>query len=140
MKEYKGWELIKMANEGKIKDGDEFSSNCLYVKFRRTNINGSFRNECGKEVGNSYFTKEQIYTKVRKKLTFFEAIAKADEGEKVTNSYVLDGIEKDDLPKGYWHKDSKGILVWHDIEDCDDKYDVYLIDKELQSNWYVYEE
>lgn len=86
------------------------------------------------------YTSKFVFTKIQKPLTFFEAMTKADKGDKVTNSYVLDGIEKDDLPKGYWYKGSKGILVWHDIEDCYDRYDVYLLDKELQSNWYIYEE
>ena len=129
MKVYKGWELIKMANEGKIKDGDEFSSDCLYVKFRRTNTNGSFRNECGKEVGNSYFTKEHIYTKVRKKLTFLEAMKKIDEGFEVTN----DVVEK------YEGTYKKIEDKFNYLEDGYVRKDAGMSSSEFTSNWYICE-
>ena len=129
MKEYKGWELIKMANEGKIKDGDEFSSDCLYVKFRRTNTNGSFRNKSGEEVGNSYFTKEHIYTKVRKKLTFLEAMKMVDEGLEVTN----DLVEK---YKGTYKK-IDGEFKY--LEDGEIKNDIEIFSSEFKNNWYVYQ-
>ena len=94
----------------------------------------------GVTVGYVSLVNGYVFTKVQKPMNFFEAIAKADEGEKVTNSYVLDKIEKNDLSDGYWYKDSKGILAWHYIEGCNERYDADLVEKELQSNWYIYEE
>lgn len=143
MKEYKGWEIVKMLDEKILKVGDRFKSRTGIYEVAETSSDTLYLKtiKSDNETGNSILSDPSMkFTKIQKPLTFFEAMAKADEGEKVTNSYVLDGIEKDDLPKGYWYKGSKGILVWHDIEDCDDKYDVYLVDKELQSNWYIYEE
>ena len=145
MKEYKGWELFKLALERKIKEGDRFKRKDEFLDdeyILKYSDNKSFyfaEKGTGREAGNSIFA-NNIFTKIQKPLTFFEAMAKADEGEKVTNSYVLDKIEKDDLSDGYWYKDSKGILVWHYIEGCDERYDADLVDKELQSNWYIYEE
>lgn len=143
MKEYKGWQIVKMLNGKILKVGDRFEDESQTYEVVK-GLRGTLFLEIIKsksEAGISIFSNPNtIFRKIQKPLTFFEAMAKADEGEKVTNSYVLDGIEKDDLSKGYWCKSSKGILVWHDIEDCDGRYDVDLLDKELQSNWYIYEE
>lgn len=142
MKGYKGWELIKMANEGKIKEGDTFKivgKNVEILAGKYNNVIEFKLSNLGTAVFNSVFIFEK-FTKIQKPLTFFEAMKAVDEGKKVTNSYVLDGIKKGDLPKGYWYKDSKGILVWHDVEGWDDRYDTDLVDKELQSNWYIYED
>ena len=147
MKEYKGWQIVKMLNENILKVGEELTvtygditkelvvvanslAGALYLKEK--DIDGL--------VPSSYFASNTVFRRKLKPLTFFEAIAKADKGEKVTNGYVLDKIEKKHMEKGYWYKDSKGILVWHYIEDCYDRYDVDLMDKELQSDWYIYEE
>ena len=147
MKEYKGWQIVKMLDEKILKVGEELTvtyggitkelvvvanvlAGALYLKEK----------DIDDSAPSSYFASNAVFRKKLKPLTFFEAMVKDDEGEKVTNSYVLDGIEKDDLQKGYWYKGSKGILVWHDIEGCDERYDVDLVDKELQSNWYIYEE
>lgn len=143
MKEYKGWEIVKMLDEKILKVGDRFKSRTGIYEVAETSSDTLYLKtiKSDNETGNSILSDPSMkFTKIQKPLTFFEAMAKADEGEKVTNSYVLDGIEKDDLSKGYWYKSSKGILVWRDIEDCDGKYDVDLLDKELQSNWYIYEE
>ena len=141
MKQYKGWELIKGIEDGSIKKGDKFTfTNSMDIKHEIECDGERMKYDDGATVGYVSLVNGYAFTKVQKPINFFEAMAKANEGEKVTNSYVLDGIEKDDLPKGYWYKGSKGILVWHDIEDCDDRYDVDLVDKELQSNWYIYEE
>ena len=147
MKEYKGWQIVKMLDEKVLKEGEELTvtygditkelvvaanvlAGALYLEEKYSE----------NPAPSSYFASNAVFRRKLKPLTFFEAMKMVDEGEKVTNSYVLDGIEKDDLPKGYWYKGSKGILVWHDIEDCYDRYDVCLLDKELQSNWYIYEE
>lgn len=143
MKEYKGWEIVKMLDEKILKVGDRFKSRTGIYEVAETSSDTLYLKtiKSDNETGNSILSDPSMkFTKIQKPLTFFEAMAKADEGEKVTNSYVLDGIEKDDLSKGYWCKSSKGILVWHDIEDCDGRYDVDLLDKELQSSWYIYEE
>lgn len=147
MKEYKGWQIVKMLDEKILKVGEELTvtygsitkelvvvanslAGALYLKEKDINHLAP----------SSYFAGNTVFRRKLKPLTFFEAMAKADKGEKVTNSYVLDKIEKSDLSDGYWHKDSKGILVWHYIEGCDERYDADLVDKELQSNWYIYEE
>ena len=145
MKEYKGWELFKLALERKIKEGDrfkrkdEFLDDEYILKYSDKKSFYFAEKGTGREAGNSIFA-NNIFTKIQKPLTFFEAMAKADEGEKVTNDYILKAIENDNVHKGYYYKDSKGILVWYDTKNCDDNYVVALISRELHSNWYIYEE
>ena len=133
---YKGWELIKMANEGKIKNGDEFKevNGDLYIKFVNSNDRFSFRNNRDVEIGNSYFTRDYIYTKKQKSLTFFEAMKAVDEGKKVTNDY-LESIDSE----YYYSKYENGSLQLYDNEE----YDYSEIDVEElnpKTKWYIYED
>ena len=133
---YKGWELIKMANEGKIKNGDEFKEvdGNLYIKFVNSDDRFSFRNNRDVEIGNSYFTRDHIYTKKRKSLTFFEAMKAADEGKKVTND-CLQSIDSE----YYYFKSEKGSLQFYD----DEQYDYTEINAEElnpKTKWYIYED
>lgn len=147
MKQYKGWQIAKMLDEKILKVGEELTVTYGGITKELVVVPNAFagalylkEKDIDHSVPSSYFAGNTVFRRKSKPLTFFEAMAKADKGEKVTNSYVLDKIEKDNLSDGYWCKDSKGILVWHYIEDCYDEYNVDLADKELHSNWYVYEE
>ena len=147
MKEYKGWQIVKMLDEKVLKVGEELT--VTYGGFTKELVVAAnalagalYLEEKDSEnpAPSSYFASNAVFRVKSKPMTFFEAMAKADKGEKVTNSYVIDKIEKNDLSDGYWYKDSKGILVWRYTEGCDNRYDVDLVDKELQSDWYIYEE
>lgn len=136
MKKYKGWELIKMANEGKIKNGEEFKEvdGSLYIKFVNLDGRFSFSNKENVEVGNSYFTRDHIYIKKQKSLTFFEAMKAVDEGKKVTNDY-LQSIDSE----YYYSKFENGSLQLYDNEE----YDYSEIDVEElnpKTKWYIYED
>lgn len=143
MKEYKGWQIVKMLDEKILKVGDRFKSRTGIYEVAETSSDTLYLKtiKSDNETGNSILSDPSMkFTKIQKPLTFFEAMAKADKGEKVTNSYVLEQIKEDEIFNGYWYKNNKGILVWHEVEECVDDHDVYLPCKEIQSNWYIYEE
>ena len=140
MKEYKGWELFKSALERKIKEGDRFKRKDEFLDdeyILKYSDNKSFyfaEKGTGREAGNSIFA-NNIFTKIQKPLTFFEAMAKADEGEKVTNDYLKNEY------CGYASYYLKGDNKLYYYVKGDNVGDIFPINEsEIVSNWYIYEE
>ena len=136
MKKYKGWELIKMANEGKIKNDEEFKKvdGDLYIKFVNSDDKFSFRTKANIEVGNSFFTRNNIFIKIQKPMNFFEAMKAVDEGKKVTNDY-LQSINSE----YHYFKYENGSLQFYDNK----QYDYGQIDIEesnSKTKWYIYKD
>ena len=136
MKEYKGWQIVKMASEGKLKEGDIFKDeDDNFIKYKNKNMR--YRATDGDyivEVGFSTLCNEHIYTKIQKPLTFFEAMAKADEGEKVTNDYLKD---KDGDYKSYYFKYNNKLYYRNIVDDMDAIFPIN--ESEIVSSWYIYE-
>ena len=83
MKQYKGWELIKGIEDESIKIGDKFTfTNSMGVKHEIECDGECMKYDDGVTVGYVSLVNGYTFTKVQKPLTFFEAIAKADEGKK----------------------------------------------------------
>ena len=142
MKQYKGWQIVKMLDEKILKVSEELTvtygditkelvvvanslAGALYLKEK--DIDGL--------VPSSYFASNTVFRRKLKPLTFFEAIAKADKGEKVTNDCLED---ENGVYKGYYFK-YNNKLYYHKIN-----YDMDVIfhiqESEMTSSWYIYEE
>ena len=134
---YKGWELIKMANEGKIKNGDEFKevNGDLYIKFVNSADRFSFRNNRDVEIGNSYFTRDHIFVKKQKPLNFFEAMKAVDEGKKVTNDYLEDECGN---YTSYYLKENNKLYYYFQGDNTGDVCDINR--DEIICRWYIYED
>ena len=78
---------------------------------------------------------EAIFTKVQKSLTFFEAMAKADDGEKVTNDYLKD---KDGDYIGCYLKKGNKLHYYALSNNAGGVFGIS--EDEMISNWYIYEE
>lgn len=142
MKEYKGWQIVKMLDEKILKVGEEltvtygditkelvvvanFLAGALYLKEK----------DSGNLALPSYFVSNAVFRKKLKPLTFFEAIAKADKGEKVTNDCLED---ENGVYKGYYFK-YNNKLYYHKINyDMDAIFNIH--ESEMTSSWYIYEE
>ena len=142
MKEYKGWQIVKMLDEKILKVGEELTvtyggitkelvvvanllAGALFLKEK--DIDGS--------VPSSYFASNAVFRRKSKPLTFFEAIAKADKGEKVINDCLK---EENGVCKGYYFK-YNNKLYYHKIDD--DMEAIFNIHgSEMASSWYIYEE
>lgn len=131
-KEYKGWELLKLIDEGIIKEGDTFKDNLNYMYKICEGIMSLYiaYYDTAEEVENSILI-NRTFTKIQKPITFFEAMNKVNEGYKVINEY--------NMTDGYWHKDSKGRLLWKDKNDNVDLV-VGMDNNEINSKWYIYKE
>lgn len=136
MKEYKGWELIKGIEDGNIKKGDKFTFiNSKDIKHEIECDGKRMKYDDGAMVGYVSLVNGYDFRKVQKPLTFFEAIAKADEGKKVTNDCLED---ENGVYKGYYFK-YNNKLYFHNINDDMDVI-FYMHENEIVSNWYIYEE
>ena len=142
MKEYKGWQIVKMLDEKILKVGEELTvtfgcitkelvvvanalEGALYLKEKDINHSAP----------SSYFASNTVFRRKLKPLTFFEAMAKADEGEKVTNDYLKN--EYDGYASYYLKEDNK---LYYYVKG-DNVGDISEIKKgEIVSNWYIYEE
>ena len=137
MKEYKGWELIKGIEDGSIKEGDKFTFiNSNNIK-REIECDGKSMIYADK-IATRCFSLANGYTfiKVQKPLTFFEAIAKADEGKKVTNDYLL-SIDSD--YEGHYSKIGNELRFFSSSNSNEGEV-ISIIKNEITSNWYIYEE
>ena len=142
MKQYKGWQIVKMLDEKILKVGEEltvthgditkelvvvanFLAGALYLKEK--DIDGL--------VPSSYFASNTVFRRKLKPLTFFEAIAKVDEGKKVTNDNLKD---ENGVYEGYYFK-YNNKLYYHKINyDMDAIFHIH--ESEMTSSWYIYEE
>ena len=142
MKEYKGWQIVKMLDEKILKVGEELTvtfgcitkelvvvanalEGALYLKEKDINHSAP----------SSYFASNTVFRRKLKPLTFFEAMAKADEGEKVTNDYLKN--EYGNYTSYYLKEDNKLYCYTK----CDYAGDIFPINEsEIVSNWYIYEE
>lgn len=135
MKEYKGWEIVKMLDEKILKVGDRFKSRTGIYEVAETSSDTLYLKtiKSDNETGNSILSDPSMkFTKIQKPLTFFEAIAKADEGEEVTNDKLME-LGKD----GRYYK--KGNILYY--KSCRVKgYTSEIRREEIASNWYIYEE
>lgn len=136
MRKYEGWELIKGIEDGSINKGDKFTFiNSKNIKHEIEYDGKRMKYDDGTMVGYVSLVNGYDFTKVQKPLTFFEAIAKADKEEKVTNDYLRD---ENGNYTGYYLK--KGDKLYYYILG-DNKGDVFgMSEDEMISNWYIYEE
>lgn len=142
MKEYKGWQIVKMLDEKILKVGEELTvtyggitkelvvvanilAGALYLKEK----------DIDDSAPSSYFAGNAVFRKKLKPLSFFEAMAKADEGEKVTNDY-LKGEDGD--YEGYYFKYNNKLYYRDVVSDVDDIFSIN--ESEIASSWYIYEE
>ena len=84
---------------------------------------------------SSYFASNTVFRRKLKPLTFFEAIAKADEGEKVTNDYLKD---KDGDYIGYYLKKNNKLHYYISSNNAGGVFGIS--EDEVISDWYIYEE
>ena len=82
------------------------------------------RDENREEISANSYTVNLQFRKIRKPLTFFEAMKLADEGKKVTN--VLIG--------GYYSKNKDNILVYRE------GFTSSIEIEQLETTWYEYED
>ena len=137
MKEYKGWELIKGIEDGNIKKGDKFTFiNSKDIKHEIEYDGKRMKYDDGTMVGYVSLVNGYDFTKVQKPLTFFEAIAKADEGKKVTNDYLL-SIYSD--YEGHYSKIGNELRFFSSSNSNKGEV-ISIIKNEITSNWYIYEE
>ena len=136
MKQYKGWELIKGIEDGSIKKGDKFTfTNSMDIKHEIECDGERMKYDDGATVGYVSLVNGYVFTKVQKPMNFFEAMAKADKGEKVTNDYLEN--EYGNYTSYYLKEDNK--LYYY--TKSDDAGDIFPINEsEIVSNWYIYEE
>ena len=136
MKQYKGWELIKGIEDGSIKKGDKFTfTNSMDIKHEIECDGERMKYDDGTMVGYVSLVNGYVFTKVQKPMNFFEAMAKADKGEKVTNDYLEN--EYGNYTSYYLKEDNK--LYYY--TKSDDAGDIFPINEsEIVSNWYIYEE
>lgn len=142
MKEYKGWQIVKMLDEKVLKEGEELTvtyggftkelvvvanalAGALYLKEK--DINHS--------VPSSYFASNTVFRRKLKPLTFFEAMKMVDEGEKVTNDYLKD---KNGNCTGYYFK--KDNKLYYYIQGNNTGEVLEIRKYEIISDWYIYEE
>ena len=142
MKEYKGWQIVKMLDEKVLKEGEELT--VTYGGFTKelvvvaNSLAGALylkEKDIDNSVPSSYFASNAVFRKKLKPLTFFEAMAKADDGKKVTNDYLKD--ENGNYTDYYLKKDNKLYYYTKSGNECD----IFPINEsEIVSSWYIYEE
>ena len=142
MKEYKSWQIVKMLDEKILKVGEELTvtyggvtkelvvvanilAGDLYLKEKDIDVLAP----------SSYFASNAVFRKKSKPLTFFEAMMKADEGEKVTNDYFKD---KDGNYTSYYLKEGNKLYYYTKSGNVGDIFPIN--ESEIVSNWYIYEE
>ena len=142
MKQYNGWHIVKMLDEKILKVGEELTvtyrgitkelvvaanvlAGALYLKEK----------DSENPAPSSYFASDTVFRRKLKPLTFFEAIAKADEGEKVTNDYLKD---KDGDYIGYYLKKNNKLHYYISSNNAGGVFGIS--EDEVISDWYIYEE
>ena len=142
MKEYKGWQIAKMLDEKILKVGEELTvtyggitkelvvvantlEGALYLKEK----------DIDHSAPSSYFAGNTVFRRKSKPITFFEAMAKADEGEKVTNDYIED---ENGNYTGYYLK--KGNKLHYYIPSNNSGGVFGISEDEMISDWHIYEE
>ena len=136
MKQYKGWELVKGIEEGSIKKGDKFA----FIDSMNINNEIECDGECmkyasGVTAGFFSLANGYTFTKVQKPMNFFEAMAKVNEGEKVTNDYLKD---KDGNYTGYYFKEDNKLYYYIQGNNTGEVLEIRKY--EIISNWYICEE
>lgn len=142
MKEYKGWQIVKMLDEKILKEGEELT--VTYGGFTKelvvvaNSLAGALyleEKDSENPAPSSYFASNAVFREKLKPLTFFEAMVKADEGKKVTNDYLKD---KDGDYKSYYFKYNNKLYYRNIVDDMDAIFPIN--ESEIVSSWYIYEE
>lgn len=142
MKEYKGWQIVKMLDEKILEVGEELTATYGDITKELVVVANALagalyleEKDSENPVPSSYFASNSVFRKKIKPLTFFEAMVKADEGEKVTNDYLKD---KDGDYIGCYLK--KGSKLHYYVPSNNAGGVFGISEDEMISNWYVYEE
>ena len=136
MKQYKGWELIKGIEDGSIKKGDKFTfTNSMDIKHEIEYDGKRMKYDDGATVGYVSLVNGYAFTKAQKPMNFFEAMAKASEGKKVTNDYLKD---KNGNYTGYYLKEDNKLYYYMLGNNTGDVFGIS--EGEIISHWYIYEE
>ena len=142
MRKYKGWEIVKMLDEKVLKVGEEltvtYGSITKELVVVANALEGALylkEKDIDNSAPSSYFASNTVFRRKLKPLTFFEAMAKADEGKKVTNDNLKD--ENGNYTGCYLKKGNK--LHYYVLSN--NAGGVFGISEdEMISHWYVYEE
>lgn len=137
MRKYKGWQIVKMLDEKVLKVGEEltvtYGSITKELVVVANALEGALylkEKDIDSSAPSSYFASNAVFRKKSKPLTFFEAIAKADEGLEVTNDLV-------ENRKGTYKK-IDGEFKY--LEDGEIHENFAIFDSEFKTNWYIYGE
>ena len=136
MKEYKGWQIVKMLDEKVLKVGEELTVTYGDITKELVVVANALAGALYLEekysenpAPSSYFARNAVFRVKSKPITFLEAMKMVDEGLEVTN----DSVEK---YKGTYKK-IDGEFKY--LEDGEIKNDIEIFSSEFKNNWYVYQ-
>ena len=142
MKEYKGWQIAKMLDEKILKVGEELTVTYGGITKELVVVANTFagalylkEKDIDHSVPSSYFAGNTVFRRKSKPLTFFEAMAKANEGEKVTNDYLKNEYGN---YTSYYLKENNKLYYYTKSDNAGDIFPIN--ESEIVSKWYIYEE